>query len=222
MEVDQLKKPFVNIIVMYFIWVAMCITIVSMLTTIMRADVNLGGSPAITSILGVILASTFGFGVGGLGITLSIAGITIGPKKPEIAKAFGITNFVLVLCCLGTMIAGSILLGAGIADVIDCSLNNPSSLWRANCLLDIGYNITIVICMVVIAIVSIIGIVNSVKVVTVINKTVPRTGFVSTPPAAAQPIQPVAASGSQGKFCSVCGAPNEPDAKFCKKCGKAC
>jgi ribosomal protein L40E len=203
--------------------VAMCITIISLLNTIMREDVYLGGDPALTSILGIALASTFGFGVGGLGIVLSAIGISMGPKKPEMAKGFGIANFVFILSCLGTMVAGAILIADSLVEVIDCAQNNYYADWRANCSLDIIYNSVIIVCMIVIAGISVIGIVGSVKVVSTINKTVPRTGFVSATAGSQAPAAAtVAATGSKGKFCSACGAANADDAKFCKKCGAAC
>jgi ribosomal protein L40E len=221
MDLSEIKKPFTSIITVYIIWAAMCIVIVTLLNIVLQADVVLHGG-SVSTVIGISLSATFGFGVGGLGIVLSAIGMNMGQQKPELAKGFGIANFVFILTCLGTMIGGAVMVSTGLVEVIDCSMNDSSPAWRANCALDIIYNSVIIGCMVVIALISVIGIVNSVKVVTIINNVVPRTGFVSTPPASAQPAQTVAASGSQGKFCSACGAPNEPDAKFCKKCGKAC
>jgi ribosomal protein L40E len=224
METSQIKKPFITIIVMYCIWVGMCAIIVTLIAGSIKANLDLGGNADVASIVGILLASTFGFGVAGLGIVLSAVGISMGEKKPEMAKGFGIANFVFVMSCLGTMIAGAILLADGLADNIACSIDmGESAAWRANCADDIIRNIVQIICMLVIAGIAVIGIVSSVKIVSTINKTVPRTGFVSAPAGSQPPVAAtVAATGSKGKFCSTCGAANEPDAKFCKKCGAAC
>ncbi len=227
MENSGISKNFINIIVTYFVWVGCCIVIVSLLVAEIAADVSLPyGEASVTSIVGIVLASVFGFGLAGLGIILSIIGLNAYQQKPEMAKGFGIADFVFIMACLGTMILGAILVTVGLTNSIACATSNPYSYWRANCSIDVRNNIIIIILMLAMAGVSIIGIIGSVKVVSTINKNVPRTGFVSaqprsTPPAAGS-IQPIAATGSQGKFCSACGAPNAADAKFCKSCGKAC
>jgi hypothetical protein len=225
MENPEIKKNFISIIVVFFVFVAACITIVTCLTLIARADWSLGEGPDVGWYIGYSMSTTIGFGFSGAGIFLSIASLTVGVKKPELIKVFGIIIFVIFMVALGVMALGSALVSVAVAEVMDCALHNGSALWRANCTADIGYNSTILVCQIVMAGISIIGIVGSVKIVTIMNKTLPRPGFVSPQSMQQQPSveQPsVAVAGSQGKFCSACGAKNADDAKFCKKCGKAC
>ncbi|MEX2683231.1 MAG: hypothetical protein Q6373_016775, partial [Candidatus Sigynarchaeota archaeon] len=120
MENSGINKHFVSLIVMYFAWVGLCTTIVSLLIIQAKAQVDLGGDVDITSIVGIILASTFGFGVAGLGIVLSIIGLNLYKKKPDVAKGFGIANFVFILTGLGTMVAGSIMISIGFANIFEC------------------------------------------------------------------------------------------------------
>jgi hypothetical protein len=118
------------------------------------------------------------------------------------------------------MAIGAGFLGDGMADSIACA-NNPSNSadLRLHCQGDIGYNAVIVVCMIAMAGISVLGIIGAVKIVTILNGAAPSVRPVSTPTISSQPA---AVAGPKGNFCAACGAPNEKDAKFCKKCGKAC
>ncbi len=224
MENPELKKHFINICIVLFIWVGGGIVILSCMSATANADWSLGEPPEWDWYLGYGMASFACFGLAGAGIFFSIVSITMGAKKPELIKVFGIIIFVCFMVGMAIMAVGAAFLGNSIVEVVNCSQNSPYPEWRANCRVDIGLNITIVVCMVAMAVMSVFGIISCVKIVTIMNAASPRGGFVSTQPASAPPAStsPAAASGTQGKFCAACGAPNAADAKFCKGCGKPC
>ncbi len=220
MENPDIKKNFTNIIIVFFVWMGGVITILSCMNAVNLLDIYRGADIEIDTYLGMGAAITVGFGFAGAGIFFSIASLTMGMKKPELVKVFGIIIFVLFMAGMAIMGIGAIALGASIAEIVACSLNGSlTEAMRLHCQNDIGYNVVIVICMVAMAVIAVLGIMSTVKIVTILNNVVPRSGFVSTQPASAPSA---AAAGSKGKFCSSCGAANAIDAKFCKGCGKAC
>ncbi len=219
METTGIKKHFVYTIAMYLIWVGMFAIIVASLTAMRIADEEFGADSDVGMTIGIFFSATLGFGVGGLGIVLSVAGLNIGEKKPKSAKDFGIANFVFSVSCLGTIIAMTIMSAQAVANSLAFLQMGLLPEWRAHSEADVGRNDVILICMVIIAAACIIGIASSARIVSTINKTLSSAGTAST---STSSQQPVAVTGSQRKPCPACGAPNEPDSEFCKKCGKAC
>ncbi len=176
MENSGIKKYFVVIIVMYFIWAVMYASIVASLAMMNMADVKMGIFNTIcddaVAIIGISLSSILGFGVGGLGIVLSTFGLTTGEKKPGMAKHFSIANVVFIAACLGTMIFMVIMSYKALASSANCALLDPLSEERTHCTADAGYSTMVLLSMLVISVACIIGITSTEKIVSILNKTV--------------------------------------------------
>ncbi len=218
MENSGIKRHFGYTIAMYLAWAGLFATIIASLAAMRMADEEAGANYDVGMLIGISISAALGFGVGGLGIVLSVVGLNIGERKPKSAKNFGLYNKVSSLACLGTIVAMAIMTIPNVVNSLANSLTLDPG-WRAHSLADVGYNNVILICMVIIAAVCIIGIVSSSRIVNIINKTITHSGSDSVPISSQQSV---AAMESQRKSCSACGALNEPDAEFCKKCGKAC
>ena len=109
MENRGIKRHFGYIIAMYLVWAGLFATMIASLTAMSMADEEAGADYDVGMTIGISLSATLGFGVGGLGIVLSVVGLSTGEKRPKAAKDFGIANFVFSLACLGTIVVMALM-----------------------------------------------------------------------------------------------------------------